>query len=93
MARGAAKNRWNTGPRVLVQPPSGSAPVLVSEGRAQELERRGYVVLSKPASEPAGTSYGSMKKAELVEEAELRGLSAEGTVAELVARLEADDEG
>lgn len=91
MPRGTAKNRWNTGPRVLVQPPNGSTPVLVGESRSNELVRRGYVVLS---SEPATSapSYTTMKKAELVAEAESRGLDGEGTVAELVARLEEDDE-
>jgi hypothetical protein len=75
---------------VLVQPPTGSDPVLVGERRAQELERRGYTILGTQQAEQA-PSYTNMKKAELVEEAELRGLDAEGTVAELVARLEADD--
>lgn len=84
------KNRWTKGTRVLVQPPTGSAPVLVGERRAQELERRGYVVLSTPPPEQA-PSYSNMKKAELIEEADVRGLDTEGTVAELVARLEADD--
>ena len=87
------KNRWNKGARVLVQPPSGSPAVLVGEGRAAELEKRGYVVLGAPPAGPTAPSYGSLKKAELIEDAELRGLSTEGTVAELVARLEADDEG
>jgi hypothetical protein len=89
MAARNRENRWTSGARVQLQHPGGYT-VEVSERRAETLEARGYTRLA--STEPSAPSYSSMRKAELQAELESRGLDTEGTVPELVERLQADDE-
>jgi hypothetical protein len=66
-----------------------------SEKEIAYLRDRGRLTPEQEArvGEDEGGDYDEMSKAELVEELEKRDLDSEGKKAELIARLEADDEG
>ena len=45
----------------------------------------------EPAADTETVDYGALLKADLVEQAEQRGIDATGTKADIIERLEADD--
>ena len=68
-------------------PRRSSAPV-----RAIQRERRApRAAAPEPEPETETVDYGSLLKADLVEQAEHRGIDSSGTKADIIERLEADD--
>ena len=76
-------------------PRRSSAPVRAIQ-RRQRAAVAAPAAESEPQPEPAAETetvdYGALLKADLVEQAEHRGIDSSGTKADIIERLEADDD-